>query len=53
MCRGCGSASWFRVMDPRLLALPQVGGDLSRVNVDATRRSALCRKYGRPGTLTV
>ncbi len=23
---------WFRVMDPRLLALPQVRGDLSRVN---------------------
>lgn len=32
---------WFRVMDPRLLALPQVGGDLDRVNLDPRRRDAL------------
>jgi alkane 1-monooxygenase len=29
---------WFRVMDPRVLALPQVRGDLSRANVDPRRR---------------
>jgi alkane 1-monooxygenase len=31
---------WFRVMDPRLLALPQVQGDLSRVNLDPRLRAA-------------
>jgi alkane 1-monooxygenase len=34
-------ALWFRVMDPRLLALPHVNGDLDRVNVDAMRRVAI------------
>jgi alkane 1-monooxygenase len=37
---------WFRVMDPRLLALPHVGGDLSRVNVDPRRRDAIVARYG-------
>ena len=37
---------WFRVMDPRLLALPQVQGDLSRVNVCPRRRAALQARYG-------
>jgi alkane 1-monooxygenase len=32
---------WFRVMDPRLMALPQVRGDLSRVNVDPARRAQI------------
>ena len=36
-------ALWFRVMDPRLLALPHVRGDLSRINVDPKRRAALLR----------
>ena len=39
---------WFRVMDPRLMALPQVRGDLERVNVDPQRRAALQARYGRP-----
>jgi alkane 1-monooxygenase len=38
---------WFRVMDPRLLALPQVRGDLNRVNIDPARRTALWARYGR------
>ncbi len=37
---------WFRVMDPRLMALPHVQGDLSRVNVDPRRRAALQARYG-------
>lgn len=37
---------WFRVMDPRLLALPQVQGDLDRVNVCPRRRAALQARYG-------
>jgi len=29
---------WFRVMDPRLLALPGIDGDLSKVNLDRRAR---------------
>jgi hypothetical protein len=35
-------------MDPRLLALPQVQGDLNRVNIDPRARDALFARYG-PG----
>ena len=38
---------WFRVMDKRLLALPQIEGDLDRVNIDPDARSALFLRYGR------
>jgi alkane 1-monooxygenase len=42
---------WFRVMDPRVLALPQVQGDLGRVNVCPRARARLQARYGRgPGT---
>ena len=41
-------ALWFRVMDPRLLALPHVRGDLSRVNLDPLRSDAIRARYGRP-----
>jgi alkane 1-monooxygenase len=37
---------WFKVMDQRLLALPQIAGDLSRVNIDPRRRQALQARYG-------
>ncbi len=37
---------WFRVMDKRLLALPQVDGDLRRVNLDPARRAELLARYG-------
>jgi alkane 1-monooxygenase len=33
-------------MDKRLLALPQIRGDLSRVNLDPKRRQALVARYG-------
>jgi alkane 1-monooxygenase len=36
---------WYRVMDPRLLALPQVAGDLGNVNVCPRRRKRLERRY--------
>jgi alkane 1-monooxygenase len=39
-------ALWFRVMDPRLMALPHVKGDLSRVNVDPSRRQLIESRYG-------
>ena len=38
---------WFRVMDPRLLALPHVRGDLGRINIDPRRRARLYRRYGQ------
>jgi alkane 1-monooxygenase len=38
---------WFRVMDKRLLALPHVQGDLSRVNIAPHRRGELVAKHGR------
>ena len=38
---------WFRVMDKRLLALPQVGGDLDKVNIDPAARPSLFLEYGR------
>lgn len=41
---------WFRVMDPRLMALKQVRGDLDRVNVDPRRRAELARRWPRPIT---
>ena len=37
---------WFLVMDKRLLALPQIQGDLSRVNLDPRSRAALEARYG-------
>ena len=37
---------WFQVMDKRLLALPQIQGDLRRVNVDPRSRAALEARYG-------
>lgn len=38
---------WFRVMDKRLLALPQIQGDLDKVNIDPDARPSLFLKYGR------
>ncbi len=40
---------WFRVMDPRLLALKHVAGDLDRVNIDPARSAQIHARYGRPG----
>jgi alkane 1-monooxygenase len=40
---------WFKVMDPRLMALPHVQGDLRKVNVDPRRRAALAMRYGDAG----
>jgi alkane 1-monooxygenase len=43
-------ALWFRVMDPRLLALPQVQGKLERVNIDPKHRQRIYRRYGQRTT---
>jgi alkane 1-monooxygenase len=39
--------AWFFVMDKRLLALPQIQGDLDKVNIDPDARSAIFLRYGR------
>jgi len=38
---------WFRVMNPRLLALPHIDGDLDKVNIDPAAREEIERRYGR------
>ena len=41
---------WFRVIDPRLLALPHVRGDLGKVNIDPRKRDRILARYGmQPG----
>jgi alkane 1-monooxygenase len=40
-------ALWFKVMDPRLLALPHVQGDLNRVNIDPAKREAILDRYSK------
>ncbi len=37
---------WFRVMDKRLLALPHVNHDLSRINIDPDARDRILMRYG-------
>jgi alkane 1-monooxygenase len=38
---------WFKVMDPRLLALPHVRGDLDKVNIDPRKRAKIEARYGK------
>lgn len=38
--------AWYRVMDKRLLALPQVRGNLKRVNMSPQRHKQLWARYG-------
>jgi alkane 1-monooxygenase len=39
---------WFKVMDPRLMALPHVNGDLKRVNIAPHRSAEMLAPYGNP-----
>jgi alkane 1-monooxygenase len=41
---------WFKVMDPRLLALPHLQGELDRVNIDPRHRSEIISRYGPQST---
>tara|TARA_B100000900_G_scaffold306786_1_gene265416 strand:+ start:145 stop:330 length:186 start_codon:yes stop_codon:yes gene_type:complete len=36
---------WFKVMDHRLMALPHIGGDITRVNIDPDKKELLFAKY--------
>lgn len=38
---------WFKVMNPRLLALPHVQGDLRKINIDPSSKAALEKRYAR------
>ncbi|MEL7186020.1 MAG: alkane 1-monooxygenase [Pseudomonadota bacterium] len=38
---------WFKVMDPKLMALPHVDGNLDNVNVDPDAHPSLFLKWGR------
>ena len=40
---------WFRVMDPRLMELPHVRGDLNKINIDPRARASITRKWGNTG----
>tara|TARA_B100001123_G_scaffold404276_1_gene493511 strand:- start:727 stop:1902 length:1176 start_codon:yes stop_codon:yes gene_type:complete len=37
---------WYSVMHPKLLALPHIKGELSKVNIDPAQKEALFRQYG-------
>ncbi len=37
---------WYRVMDKRVLALPHINGDLSKVNIDPDRREEIYARFG-------
>ena len=36
---------WFKVMDPRLMALPHIDGDITKVNVDPDEKARLTAQY--------
>jgi alkane 1-monooxygenase len=38
---------WFKILDARLLALPHIDGDLSKVNVDPAMKQHIYAKYGQ------
>jgi alkane 1-monooxygenase len=37
---------WYKVMDKRVLALPHINGDLSKVNIDPAQRDEIYARYG-------
>jgi alkane 1-monooxygenase len=39
---------WYKVMDHRLLALPHIRGDLSKINIDPAARARIEARYGHP-----
>ncbi len=43
---------WYWVMDKRVLELPHIAGDLSKVNIDPGKRSAIIARYGSGGQLS-
>jgi len=40
-------ALWFKMMDSRLLALPHINGDLSKININPDSLDAIQARYGQ------
>ena len=38
---------WYKVMDKRVLELPHINGDLSKVNIDPAKRAEIYARYGQ------
>ncbi len=36
---------WYRVMDPKLLSLPHIQGDMNKINLDPRKRESLLARY--------
>ena len=43
---------WYKVMDKKLLALPHINGDLSKVNIKPSKVAAIYAKYNQAGITT-
>ena len=43
----CFPFLWFRVMDPLLMSLPHINGDLEKVNIDPEARPSIFLRWGR------
>lgn len=42
---------WYKVMDKRVLELPHIQGDLSKVNIDPAKRAAIFERFGHGQSL--
>jgi alkane 1-monooxygenase len=42
---------WYRMMDKRLLALPHIHGDLSKINIDPARQKAIYARYASQASI--
>lgn len=42
---------WYKVMDKRLLALPHINGDLSKINIAPHKQEAILKRYGNSTAL--
>ena len=42
---------WYRIMDPLLLKLKHIDGDLTKVNIDPDRRDEIIARYGQKDSL--
>lgn len=36
---------WFKIMDPRLIALPHIQGDVAKINIEPKYRDQILRRY--------
>jgi alkane 1-monooxygenase len=42
---------WFRVMDKRVMAIPHISGDLSKVNIDPKNEAKIREKWENQASL--